>query len=198
MHRKITEKFSSQWIKVKFYEKEPRLNGVTRPKNVRFCEALNLAITQPIILNKESLSCESAKYVFGWREKFDSHLLDGCQDKCKISDKMLKSLLSSIPRFKKPFSHIGLNTDDEPDLMMSCVAPQDMMRIIKVYNNRSGKNVEVSLNSMMGLCGNIAVKTYLEEKINISFGCLDSRKFADMRRDSLAVGIPRKLFKVFV
>jgi uncharacterized protein (DUF169 family) len=198
MHRKIAEKFSSQWVKVKFYEKEPHLDGATRPKNIRFCEAVNLAITQPVILSKESLSCESAQYVFGWREKFDNQLLDSCQDKCKISDKILKLLLSSIPRFKKPFSHIGLNTDDEPDLVMSFVAPEDMMRIIKVYNNRTGKNIEVSLNSMMGLCGNIAAKTYLEEKINISFGCLDSRKFADMRRYSLAVGIPRKLFKVFV
>ncbi len=198
MHRKIAEKFSSQWIKVKFYEKEPRLNGVTRPKNVRFCEALNLAITQPIILSKESISCDSAQYVFGWRKKFDNQLLDSCQDKCKISDKILKSLLSTIPCFNKPFSHIGLNTDDEPDLVISFVAPQEMMRIIKVYNNHNGKNVEVSLNSMMGICGNIAAKTFLEEKISISFGCLDSRKFADMRRDSLAVGIPRKLFKVFV
>ncbi len=198
MHRRIAEKFSSQWIKVKFYEREPHLNGVTRPKNVRFCEALNLAITQPVILSKESISCDSAQYVFGWRKKFDSQLLDGCQDKCEINDRNLKSLLLTIPHFKKPFSHIGLNTDGEPDLLMSFVAPQEMMRIIKVYNNRSGKNVEVSLNSMMGLCGNIAAKTYLEEKINISFGCLDSRKYADMRRDSLAVGIPRKLFKVFV
>ena len=199
MNRKFSERFSSQWIKVKFYENEPRLNSATRPKNVRFCEALKLAITQPVILNKDNLSCESAQYVFGWREKFDNQLLDSCKDKRKIiSDKILKSLLSSIPRFKKPFNHIGLNTDDEPDLVMSCVAPQEMMKIIKVYNNRNGKNVEVALNSMMGLCGNIAAKTFLEEKITLSFGCTDSRKLADMRRENLAVGIPRKLFKVFV
>ncbi len=198
MHRKIAERFSSQWIKVKFYEKEPRLNGVTWPKNVRFCEAANLAITQPVILNKENLSCDSAKYVFGWREKFDSQFLDDCQKKSKINDRNLKSLLSSVPRFKKPFSHIGLNTDGEPDLLMSFVAPQDMMRIIKVYNNHNGKNVEVSLSSMMGLCGNIAAKAFLEEKISVSFGCLDSREFAEIGRDRLAVGIPRKLFKVFV
>lgn len=198
MHRKIAKKFSSQWIKVKFYEKEPHLNGVTRPKNIRFCEAVKLAITQPVILSRESLSCESAKYVFGWREKFDNQLLDSCQDKCKVDDKVLESLLSGIPRFKRPFSYIGLNTDDEPDLVMSCVVPQEMMKIIKVYNNHNGKNVEVSLNSMMGLCGNIAAKTFLKEGINISFGCLDSRKFAEIGRDRLAVGIPRKLFKVFV
>jgi uncharacterized protein (DUF169 family) len=183
---------------VKFYEKEPCLDGAAQPKNIRFCEAVKLAITQPVILSKENLSCESAQYVFGWRQKFNNQLLDSCQDKCKVSDKALQSLLSGIPRLKRAFSHIGLNTDDEPDLVISCVAPQEMMKIIKVYNNHNGKNVEVSLNSMMGLCGNIAVKSFLEDKISISFGCLDSRKFAEIGRDRLAIGIPRKLFKVFI
>ena len=46
--------------------------------------------------------------------------------------------------------------------------------------------------------GNCDLSSFLEEKISISFGCLDSRKFAEIGRDRLAVGIPRKLFKVFV
>jgi len=198
MNRKFSEKFSSQWIKVKFYEKDPGLSHIAQPKNIRFCEAIKLAVTQPVILTKENLSCESAQYVFGWKEKFDNRLLDSCRNKCKVSDKVLESLLSDVPRFKKPFSSIGLNTDNEPDLVISCVAPQEMMKIIKVFNSYKGKNAEVSLGSMMALCGNVAVKSFLEEKINISFGCSDSRKFADIGRDRLAVGIPRKLFNIFV
>ncbi len=198
MDRIFSDKFSSQWVRVKFYEKEPPLDGVTKPKKIRFCEAVKLAITQPVILSKENISCESAQYVFGWKDKFDGELLDSCLDKCNISDKNLKSLLSNIPRLNKAFKYIGLNTSDDPDLLMSCLAPQEMMKIIKVYNNHNGKNIDVSLNSMMGLCGNIAARTFLEEKINISFGCLDSRRFAEIGRDRLAVGIPRRLFKVFV
>lgn len=198
MNSKFSEKFGSQWIKVKFYEKEPCLNGAARPKNVRFCEAIRMAITQPVILSKENISCESAQYAFGWRDKFDSRIAGGCQDKCKVSDTNLKSLLSKTPRLNRPFTHIGLNTDEDPDLVMSCLAPQEMMKIIRVYNNHNGQNVEASLNSMMGLCGNVAAKTFSQEKISISFGCSDSRRFADMRRNTLAVGIPRKLFKVFV
>jgi len=198
MNRKFSEKFSSQWIKVKFYEKEPCLDGANKPKNIRFCEAVKLAITQPVILSKENLSCESAQYVFGWREKFNGQFLDNCRDKYNISEKALHLLLSGIPRLNKSFTHIGLNTNSEPDLVMSCVAPQEMMKIIQVYNNQNGRNMEVYLNSMMGLCGNIAVKSFLEEKISVSFGCLDSRKFAEIGRDRLAVGIPRKLFKIFV
>ena len=198
MNNKFSEKFGSHWVKVKFYEKEPPSRNIEQPKNIRFCEAVKLAVSRPVILSRENVSCESARYVFGWKDKFDSKLLDSCQEKCKISDRNLRSLLSDTPRLKKAFNYIGLNTDDEPDLMISCLAPQEMMRIIRVYNNKSGKNVEASLSSMMGLCGNIAVRTFLEENINISFGCLDSRKFAEIGRDRLVVGIPSKLSKVFI
>jgi len=198
MNRKFSEKFSSQWIKVKFYEKDPCLSHISQPKNIRFCEAIKLAVTQPVILTKENLSCESAQYVFGWKEKFDNQLFDSCRDRCNLSDKILSSLLLNVPRFKKSFDCIGLNTDCEPDLVISCITPREMMKIIKVFNGHSGKNVEVSLNSMMALCGNIAVKSLLEEQVSVSFGCLDSRKFADIGRDQLVVGIPRKLFNIFV
>jgi len=198
MNRKFSERFSTQWVKVKFYAKEPRLNGVTYPARVTFCEAVRMAITQPVVVSKASLSCESAKYIFGWREKFDTELLSNCQEKCEMSNEALKSLVSDMPRLNGSFSCIGLNTDDCPDLVMSCLAPQEMMKIIKVYNSHSGKNVEVSLNSMMGLCGNIAARTFAEGNLNISFGCSDSRKFAEIGRDRLVVGIPQKLFKVFV
>lgn len=198
MDKKFTEKISSQWIKVKFYEKDPCLDKVAYPKSVRFCEAVKMAILEPVVLSKENVSCDSAKYIFGWKDTFDANLLDNCQDKCKISDKYLKSLLSSVPRFNKPFSYIGLNTNGEPDLLISCVLPQDMMKIIKIYNGHSGKNVDISLNSMMGLCGNVAAKAFLQEKLALSFGCLDSRKFAEIGRDRLVVGVPRKLFKMFI
>ena len=51
---------------------------------------------------------------------------------------------------------------------------------------------------MVSICGGIAVRTYLENEISFSFGCDDSRKYADIRRENLAVGIPNRLFKIFV
>lgn len=51
---------------------------------------------------------------------------------------------------------------------------------------------------MMAVCGGVAVRTYLEEKISLSFGCDDSRRFADMKRENLAVKIPKRLFNIFI
>ena len=107
-------------------------------------------------------------------------------------------MLAKIPCLKTPFNYIGLNTNDEPDLVLSYMPPEEIMRLIKIYHNREGKNLDVSLCSMMSICGGIAVKTYLEGNINFSFGCDEYRKYADIRRENLAVGIPNRMFDLFV
>lgn len=198
IHRKLSERFRSQWIKVKFYKDKPDLNGAKRLKNVRFCEATNQAITQPIILDRDSISCPGAQRAFGWKNEYKNRLLDSCSDKQQIKRSLLKSMLSEVPHFNKPFKYIGLNTDGEPDLAMSYIAPSNVMNFIKVFNNKYGKSINCSLCSMMSICGGIAAATYLNKNINISFGCDDSRRLADMKRDNLAIGIPRELFEVFV
>ena len=198
IHRKLSERFRSQWIKVKFYNDKPDLNGVKKLKNVRFCEATKEAITHSIILDKKSISCPGAQHAFGWKNGYKDELLNMCSDKQKIGKAALKSMFLRVPYFKKPFKYIGLNTDGEPDLVMSYLAPSDVMNFVRVFNNKFGKNLECSLCSMMSICGGVAAATYLNKNINISFGCNDSRRLADMKREILAIGIPNRLFKVFV
>lgn len=56
----------------------------------------------------------------------------------------------------------------------------------------------ISLSNMMPICGGVAVKSHLEQKITVSFGCVDSRNFAGLKSYSVAVGIPRNLCNIFV
>ena len=208
MNRRFSEKFRSQWIKVKFYKEKPdflrevdwplRERRVERLKDVRFCEATKEAIIKPIVLDKESISCPGARYCFGWDADYKKALLDSCQEKRQAQNGIVESMLSKIPRFGEPFNYIGLNTDGEPDLVMSYMPPEEIMRLIKIYHNYKGKNLKINLFSMMSICSGIAVRTYLEGKISFSFGCDDSRKYADIRRENLAVGIPHRLFKIFI
>jgi len=198
VHRRFSEKFRSHWIKVKFYKEKPKENEAERLSGVRFCEATKEATLYPVLLDRKSISCLGAQSVFGWKLNYKNELLDSCYDKRKTQKNILKSMLSQIPYFKKPFRYIGLNTEGIPDLVMSYMPPADVMNLIKMYHNRQGVNLDVSLCSMMSICGGIAARTYLDEKISISFGCDDSRKYADMRRENLAIGIPNKLFNIFI
>ena len=196
--RRFSYKFKSQWTKVKFYKEKPDLKDAKRLEGVRFCEATKEATIYPVILDRKSISCPGAQYAFGWRADYKNELLDNCYDKRKTQKNILKSMLSRIPHFEKPPKFIGLNTKGEPDFVMSYMPPGEIMNLIKMYHSRLGESLDVSLCTMMSICGCIAVRTYLEKKISLSFGCDDSRKFADMRRENLAIGIPKRLFKVFI
>jgi uncharacterized protein (DUF169 family) len=194
----FSEKFGSNWIKVKFYEEFSPTKRSKILKDIRFCEAMKEALVQPVFLNKESISCPGARYVLGWDLNDSAGLLESCSDKHHLSKKVLGSLLSQIPHIKKPFQYVGLNTDGEPDLVMAYMLPEQVMNIIKSLNSIDGKNLELSLNFMMPICGGIAVRTYLMKEISLSFGCIDSRKYSHMSRARLAIGIPKESFDKFL
>jgi len=193
---KFSNKFRSQWIKVKFYKKEPNLKNIKRLENVRFCQATKEAICQPVLLNQESIICPGAGYAFGWKNKKD--LIKWCLDKNHQQQDVLQALIPYIPYFKEPVKYIGLNTEGEPDLVLSYVQPECAMELVRLFYNHLMKNVDISLGSMMPICSGIAVKTYLEERLTFSFGCEDFRKYARIGRDRLAVGIPKKDLNEFL
>ncbi|MFH1459409.1 MAG: DUF169 domain-containing protein [Candidatus Omnitrophota bacterium] len=197
INQNILDRLRNHWIKVKFYKKNPKLNGIKPLKNIKFCEATHKALFEPVLLNRKSISCLGAKHVFGWGNTLKNNILKKCNNKHKTKNFVFIDMFRQISALKKSVECIGLNTDDFPDMIISYLPPEDVMELIKKYNILTGKRLNFSLSSMMSICGGIAVNTYLENDINISFGCNDSRKYANIRRDSLAIGIPRRLFSIF-
>ena len=198
MNWNFSKRFGGHWVKVKFYKKKPNLKEVKREEGARFCEAVKKAVVDPILLNRDSISCQGAQHAFGWSNSSKEEFLNNCRNKNQAQIKTLKSLFSKNPRLKKPFEYIGLNTDGNPDVIISFMLPEGIKELLKIYNYHYGSELGLSLSSMMSICSGIAVKSYLEKKISVSFGCDDSRKFTDIGRDRLVVGIPKKLFKVFL
>ena len=192
IHQIFAKNIRSQWIKVKFYREKPNLESAKRLHDVRFCEATKEAILHPVILDRESINCPGAQYTFGWRD--ESAIKEHCQGKTELPEKALQSMLQQMPRFENGLEYIGLNTEGEPDLIMSRLMPNEVMDLISLFNSRKEKNLDVSLSSMMSICGGIAVRTFLESRITFSFGCMDSRKYAQIGRDRLIVGVPKTQF----
>lgn len=198
MNMRFLDKFHSHWIKVKFYEEKPNSIGAKKLSGVRFCEAVDRALIGPIILDEECISCPGANYVFNWGNPNRKEIIDFWQDTVKISEDIAGTILDSVPRLKKSYEYIGLNTNDEPDLLLAYLTPEESMDLLKIYHNYTGEILNFSLSSIMTICGNIVVDTFMKEKINISFGCDKARKYGKIAREKLAVGIPRKLFDIFI
>ncbi|MDP8257851.1 MAG: DUF169 domain-containing protein [Candidatus Aadella gelida] len=195
---KFSKKYGKHWIKVKFYKKRPELKEGKSIEGVRFCEALRKAVEYPLIIDKGSISCKGAQYVLGWDPLAKEEILANCKEKTSAGVKKLRSILSTQSVFKEPYKYIGLNTEGEPDLLISFSAPEEVHNLINTYNSVKGSGLNTSLSGMLSVCGGVVANSYLKNKISLSFGCDDSRKYAQMSRDTLVVGIPNSLFGVFV
>ena len=196
--KQFEDKFGGVWTKVKFYKEMPDSSDYKVTEGVRFCEAIVKARLFPVILKGSDISCVGAKYAFGWDHQVSKEIINACCGKRKISFDTAKSMLLSTPQLEIPPAAIGLNTDDKPDLLISYPQPEQFMNLLKVFQQYDGKNLTVSLSSIMGVCGNVAVKAYLEGKIAVSFGCDNSREYGHISRDRLAVGIPYSELSIFV
>lgn len=198
--REFKAKFRSHWIGVKFYDSRPDVNEVEVLKGVRFCQATKEAVLHPVLLDKRSLSCPGALSSFGWGEKINNNkeFFQRCRDKHNIDENNLNAILENAPCLKKVPSFIGLNTSGDPDLALSYVSPAQVMTLLNLYSVDKGESLDVSLQNIMSICSGVVCKAFLENKISISFGCQDSRGFAGIGRDSLAIGIPKSMFDLFL
>jgi len=196
--KKFEEKLGGAWVKVKFYKEMPSTKNVRLLTNVRFCEALVRAKTTSVLVTPSSISCPGANFAFNWNEQGDQKIIAECKKKRKVSEDFLKSLISNVPKLDTYFSAIGLNTNDCPDVLISNMQPAQVMRLISLYQNQTGKDTYVDVSSLMSVCGNIAVRSFLTQQISISFGCDDSRLYGKIPRDRLVVGVPYALINVFL
>jgi uncharacterized protein (DUF169 family) len=196
--RQFEREFGGVWTKVKFYKKMPDNSDYKIVEGVRFCEAVVKARLSPVILKGSDISCVGAKYAFGWDRQVGEEIVNACCKKRHISFDIAKSILLATPQLDIPPAAIGLNTDGRPDLLISYPQPEQFMNLLKVFQQYKGKNLTVSLSSIMGVCGNVVVRAYLEGKISLSFGCDDSREYGRISRDRLAVGIPYSQVAIFV
>jgi uncharacterized protein (DUF169 family) len=196
--KKFEKKLGGAWVRVKFFKQMPSTENMQLLKDVRFCEALVRVKTTSVMVTPSSISCPGANFAFNWNEQSNQKIIDECKNKINVSEDFLKSLIGNIPKLDTYFPAIGLNTDDNPDVLISNLQPVQVMRLIKLYQNQTGENIYIDQLSLMSVCGNIAVRCFLTQQISISFGCDDSRLYGNIERDRLVVGVPYALIKTFL
>lgn len=199
MDQKFMDKFRSHWIGIKFYSDSKIPKDARRLSGVRFCEAVDRAVMGPYILGKNDISCSGANYVFNIGKDVSGKIINLWREKNNISNRVARSIIKNTPRLKKnSVKYIGLNTDKKPDLLISRLAPEDVMRLLSIYHRHVGGVMNFRFSGFMSVCGDIAVRTYLGRCINISFGCEDSREHGNIGSERLLVGVPSRLFGLFV
>ncbi|KPJ55738.1 MAG: hypothetical protein AMJ42_06310 [Deltaproteobacteria bacterium DG_8] len=183
--------FGMKCVGVKFFEGEIDTSNLQILRDIKFCQAVRIAYDQPVLLDKDSISCKGAQYALGFEEGTEKEIANAIKLKRGISKETAEQLVENIPRIKNAhYKYIGLNIEN-PDILIFYMIPKRFMEFLKIYQ-RTGNSLEVRLSSITAMCGDVAVQTFLTKRICISFGCDDSREYGEVADEELIVGIPKE------
>jgi uncharacterized protein (DUF169 family) len=182
------------WTTVKFYLSDEAAPDVRAARDLRFCEAILESRSGPLVLRPDAVSCPGAKYVFGWDRNCRDEISAELVTRRGMEADAAENLISQVPVLTRPPVAIGLNSDDLPDLIVSYCQPPTAMDLLKLWQSEfGGGNLPSRFSSILSVCGNVSVGSYLSSEVSLSFGCDDAREFAGIGRDRLVIGIPYPL-----
>lgn len=192
--QKLQDIFRSHWISLKFYKNKPA--GLSLRRNTCFCEAIELALTEPVLLKLSAMPCAGAKYVAGNDQKAKTELI---ADLCSkgFSKKSAENILRQICHFPEKYEYVGFNTDErQPDCAISFMSPEGMATLITIYNAKTGKQLSCEMAGFVSVCGECVAKSMTHDSITISFGSEAAREKSGLSERAV-VCVPAKKMKLF-
>jgi uncharacterized protein (DUF169 family) len=177
---------SSEWIAVKFQGQ--LFTPGERP--IRFCEAVYKAQKKNISLTCDNLCCEGARRCFGWLKNNDIKLAQRLSQKTDIGQDAAYELIRSVPVLNESIVRISLGMNIQGDVFISYASPESAMKLVRNWQKIIRHNLRMDISGIMSVCGNVAVRSYLEQSISISFGCPDSREYGAIKKEQLIIGLP--------
>jgi uncharacterized protein (DUF169 family) len=187
--RKLSNISGSDWIAIKFEKAIPAKNI----ELVRFCEAVYKARKKPISLALSNICCDGARRSFGWLKDNDAKLAQRLSEKTGTGQNIACELIRSVPVLNEKFAGISIGKNIDGDVYISYANPESAMKLVRSRQKVTGQNLDAEISGVMSVCGNVAVKSYIDRKISISFGCSDSRKYGGIAKEQLVIGLPHKV-----
>jgi len=192
----LQNRFRTRWVKINFHGAVPADCELGFFEGERFCEAVTESYLRPLIVGPENIFCAAAQYVFGWNGGVRSQIVKNIHKELGFAMEQAETIVNGLPRLRPGCEAIGLNQNGEPDVLVSYCQPEQMMEIVKVYQQKTGEAPVVRISAVASICANTALAAFLEKGMHLSFGCPNARKYGRIGRDRLAIGISRQLARV--
>lgn len=188
-------KMGGRWIGVSFH-KQPLSDIRMAKQSMHFCEAVLASSTGAFTLTKTFLNCPGAQRSFGWHQNGDTAFVEKLTKRNGLEEKSAKILLEKTPLIEnEEIDALTIGTYDAPDILISYLQPENAMRFVQHWQKVHHGNLDLSISSMMAVCGSVAVGAYKTGRVCCSFGCPESRYHGGIGRDRLVIGVPTALFK---
>ena len=186
------ERYGGWWCGIGFGKRSGEEN---RPAShpMRFCEAVASSRKGPITLRPDTLDCPGGSRCFGWGGNEDK-IARMMAEKGSLDVETARRILDNTPRLQDKPDEVTVGTFESPDVVLSYLQPDAVMHLVRQLQIiEGGRPVQVEISGFLSVCGAVAVKAYSTNRICLSFGCLDARKFGCVTRDRLIVGLPMEM-----
>jgi len=183
---RLSQISSSDWVAVKLQEHM----SVADAEPVRFCEAVCKAQKKNVSLSFDNVCCDGARRCFGWLKNNDMKLAKRLSQRTAVDQDVAYELIRSVPVLNENIVGISLGTNIQGDVYISYANPESAMKLVRDWQRMTRQNLCVEISGIMSVCGNVAVKSCLGQRISISFGCPDSREYGGIDKGQLVIGLP--------
>ena len=186
----------SKPVGVKFhFSDNPNTGYATPHEPVRFCQAVKIAkdTSTKLQLTQDTLSCAAAKYILGFEnnETLNEPIDNLVAAKRFDTREKAKKALIDIPRITETPSSVTLSVNDfSPDVFIMYLKPVHFMQVVQAYQKMYNNPINLTIPSIVPVCGGCAVTPYLSQRIATSFGCDDPRENGGIYDNQLVIGIP--------
>jgi uncharacterized protein (DUF169 family) len=194
--QRLQNRFGNRWVKIKFYRETPSDSESDVFQGERFCEAVTESYLRPLMICSENILCPAGQYVFGWNGDIRPEIVKTIHKELGFPMEQAEAIVNGLPRLRPGYGSIGLNRNGEPDVLVSYCQPEQVMEIVKTYQQKTAEEPAVRLSAVASICANTALAAFLEKGLHLSFGCPDARRYGKIGRDQLAVGVSRELARV--
>ncbi len=190
----------SSAVGVRFLGKNEELpDNATILDKHRYCQAIIKARKgESLILKGESISCPAAAAAFGLRplpEGLKSG--KGLVGFGIVSDEAVgQEMFKKMPRLK-PGQVVNLylfpleKADQIPDIIIVEDNPEKLMWISLAYLNAvGGERVTSSTAILQATCVDSTIIPFLEQRLNLGYGCYGCRDATDLGENEAVIGFP--------
>ncbi|MDY6989954.1 MAG: DUF169 domain-containing protein [Thermodesulfobacteriota bacterium] len=192
----LEERIGGRWTGITFNGDDPVKEEVA-PRKMRLCEAIKESYTRPLVLTKDLISCPGALRSLGWATDLDESI---ARQIAKVSDTdpgIAQKLVTHTPQLEHGVS-VTIGNTHSPDIAISYAQPEAAMRLLRLWQQANGTDLDIAASSVMAVCGSVVAKVHRTHRICLSFGCPDSRKYGAIGRDRLVIGLPTDMVRDFL
>jgi len=191
--RLLEERIGGRWTGITF-DGDNAVEENFAKRRMRLCEAIKESYTRPIVLTQDLIGCPGALRSLGWATNLDDDIARKIAEETGTSLDTARKLVINTPNLKRGVS-VTLGSNNSPDVAISYVQPEAAMRLVRLWQQVRGTDLDIAASSVMAVCGSVVAKAYMTNQICLSFGCPDSRKYGAIGRDRLVIGLPVSMIR---